>query len=161
VVVGLGFVSRFWLPVLQQQDDVELHAAVEPDEERAARHELGCRVVHDLDDALDGANLVVNLTPPQFHRDVIERALRAGCDVLTEKPLAATLEDALALARLSEQSGHVLSVLQNRRFVPAIRRLREAVAEGTIGTPVLLCADMFMAPRHQNTFVELQERAPS
>lgn len=163
VVVGLGLVSQFWLPPLQGIEDVEIVAVVEPDGDRArdvlGRYALACPVYSGLDEALDDvrANLVVNLTPPALHRSVVETALSRGCHVFGEKPMAATIEDAQALTELAEQTGLTFAVMQNRRFHPAMRRLRAGIASGTIGEPVFVCADMFLAPRHRNTFLWTME----
>lgn len=161
VVVGAGAVSRFWLPPLLARPDTTVVGLVEPDAGRAraviAEHRLNCLVDADLETAIadTGANLVANLSPPAAHRAVVETALELGCDVLGEKPMAATLEDAAALVRIARRTGRTFAVMQNRRFHPAIRRLREGIAAGAIGEPVLACADMFLAPHFDgNTFLQ-------
>jgi predicted dehydrogenase len=162
VVAGLGLVSQFWLPTLVRQPDLAVVAIVDPLAERRRRardaYGLACAEAESVEHALGAtnANLLVNLTPPALHRATVEPGLRAGCDVLTEKPLAASFEDAVALVELAEQNGRLLSVMQNRRFVPAIRRLRAGIEAGTLGEPFQLSADMFMAPRHDNTYLETQ-----
>lgn len=163
VVAGLGFVSDWWLPELMRTRDVEIVAVVEPDDDRAraatTRHGLTCpRYVH-LADALDeaAAGLVVDLTPPRSHRETVALALDRGCHVLGEKPMAATFEDALELVARAERSGLKYTVMQNRRYEPAIRRLRRGIEAGAIGDPIFACADMFMAPRHAKTYLEVQE----
>ena len=163
VIAGAGLVAQFWLPALQSAPDVEIVALVEPDEARARavadRYGLACPLYARLEDALDQAapDLLVNLTPPAAHRAVVEAALERGCRVFGEKPMATTLADAEAQVRRAQRTGVPFAVMQNRRFQPAIRRLREGIASGAIGDPVLLCADMFMAPRHGNTYLEAMD----
>jgi predicted dehydrogenase len=152
IVVGAGLVATFWMEPLRRRADIA--ALVEPDEEtaRAAveRFGLDCPAFGSLDDALAAvrAEIVVNLTPPAHHRAVIETALRAGCHVLTEKPLAPTFDDARACVDAARAAGLTLAVMQNRRHHPAIRRLHSELAGGAIGRPMALQADMSMAPRH-------------
>jgi predicted dehydrogenase len=155
VVIGAGVVVHFWLGPLEARDDVEIVALVDPDEARAAQaaatHGVAAPVFGGLDEALrrTGPDLAVVLTPPALHRPVIERVLAAGCDVLCEKPLADTVADARAIVAAADAAGRVLSVMQNRRHHPAIVRLREGIANGTLGGLVQLCADMFMAPTRE------------
>jgi predicted dehydrogenase len=152
VVVGAGLVAGFWMAPLRRRADVV--ALVEIDDERGrdalARFELDCPGFSSLDEALSSvpADVVVNLTPPEHHRRVAEQALAAGCHVLTEKPMAATFEDAVAMVDAARRADRTLAVMQNRRHHPAIRRLRQGVAEGEIGRTMSLAADMSMAPRH-------------
>jgi predicted dehydrogenase len=151
-VVGAGAVAGFWMAPLKRRADVV--ALVETDDDRArdalARFELGCPGFSSVDEALASipADVVVNLTPPEHHRRVTEQALAAGCHVLTEKPMAATFEDAVAMVEAAQSADRTLAVMQNRRHHPAIRRLRRGIADGEIGRLMALSADMSMAPRH-------------
>jgi predicted dehydrogenase len=152
IVVGAGLVAGFWMEPLRRRTDVV--ALVEVDAERTgaalARFGLDCPGFTSLDAALAAADadVVVNLTPPEWHRRVSETALAAGCHVLSEKPMAPTYEDARATVEAARRAGRTLAVMQNRRYQPAIRRLREGLLSGAIGQPMAFCADMFMAPRH-------------
>lgn len=155
IVIGAGFVARFWLPALAARDDVDVVALVDPDDGRAAElaatHAVVAPVYRSLDDALRRTepDLAVNLTPPALHRPVIETVLAAGCDVLTEKPLAPNFADARAIVDAANAAGRALSVMQNRRHHPAIVRLREGVESGALGDVVQLSADMYMAMRRE------------
>jgi predicted dehydrogenase len=73
-------------------------------------------------------------TPTITHRDITVRALQAGKNVLLEKPIALTMDDALAIQAAAEASGAVLMVAQVVRFFEGYRLLREDVAAGKLGT---------------------------
>jgi predicted dehydrogenase len=152
VVVGAGVAASFWMAPLRKRTEVV--GLVEADDERVRagreRFELDCPGFTSLDEALGATapDVVVNATPVELHREIDEAALAAGCHVLTEKPLAPTFEDAVALVEAASRAGRTLAVMQNRRHHPAIRRLRQGVADGTIGATMALSADMWMAPRH-------------
>jgi predicted dehydrogenase len=153
VLVGVGGVSRFWLPVLAVRPDVEVVAVVEPAATRAATalagHGLAAPTFATITAAAAAtdADLAINLTPPHLHRASVEEALAAGLDVLTEKPLADTLADAVALEAIAREAGRTLAVMQNRRHHPALAGMRAALVAGRIGRTGLVGADMFMAPR--------------
>jgi predicted dehydrogenase len=70
---------------------------------------------------------VLVASPP--HHAAARAALGAGLHVLCEKPLATTLEDALDLVRVSEETGRVLMVSQNYRFNAPFRALQGAMGE--------------------------------
>jgi predicted dehydrogenase len=85
---------------------------------------------------------VFNLTPAPFHRETSGQALDAGHHVFTEKPIAATVEDALALIGHAESSGRLLmsapAVMATLRF----RWLKQIIASGRIGRLTLATAQM-------------------
>ena len=151
-MVGAGVAAGFWMAPLRRRTAVV--GLVEADDERARRglerFELDCPGFSSLDEALAATapEVVVNATPVEHHRRVIETALAAGCHVMTEKPLAPTFPDAAALVQAARDADRSLAVMQNRRHHPAIRRLRQGALDGAIGRPMALAADMWMAPRH-------------
>jgi predicted dehydrogenase len=77
---------------------------------------------------------------------VVEAGLEAGCHVLSEKPLAASMEEAATLVELAKKSGKIHAVVQNRRFVAGIRRLRRALQDGVIGDLTAIHCDFFLGP---------------
>jgi 1,5-anhydro-D-fructose reductase (1,5-anhydro-D-mannitol-forming) len=70
---------------------------------------------------------------PRHHAQTVMAALAAGKHVLCEPPLALTLDDAQAAAHTALSRGLVLGVNYLRRADPAVRALRERLADGTIG----------------------------
>lgn len=89
--------------------------------------------------AAPGLDLVIVLTPPGTHLPVAEAAARAGKHILVEKPLEITLERAEALVALAERAGVTLGVVFQHRFRPGALRLKQAIAEGELGT-LLSCS---------------------
>jgi predicted dehydrogenase len=63
----------------------------------------------------------------------VRRALGAGKHVYSEKPLATTLEGALALARAARRAGLKHGVVQDKLFLPGIRKLRRLIERGFFG----------------------------
>ena len=158
-VVGLGAVSTEWLRILGRRDDVEVVALVDPNaalaQERRVAFELDAPIFGDVAEAIDRerVDLVIALTPADLHRSVAEAGLRAGCDVIVEKPMTADLSEAVALVAAARETGKTVAVMQNRRYHSAIRRLRAEAAAGRIGEVVDVSADMFLWHRYPNTFL--------
>ena len=76
---------------------------------------------------------VVLATPHSLHREQVIAAAQAGKHVFCEKPLALTAADAGAMLDACRKAGVQLAVGHNRRFWPAMRSLKQIVAEGRLG----------------------------
>ncbi|WP_167140513.1 Gfo/Idh/MocA family oxidoreductase [Diaminobutyricimonas sp. TR449] len=72
-------------------------------------------------------------TPPFTHRELAEAALTAGLHVLCEKPIAHTLEDALAIHRAAEAAEVTFATAYCHRFQPELERMHALVVDGEIG----------------------------
>ncbi len=71
--------------------------------------------------------------PPFAHRDLIERAIDAGCHVICEKPLTTDLSDALAIRSLVSRRGRVLFPCHQYHYAPQWQAMRHALDSGEIG----------------------------
>lgn len=78
---------------------------------------------------------VVVSTPTKFHAEIATEALRAGKHVLCEKPLARNVQEARNVVEAAEQTGRVLKTGFNYRQMGHIRKARELLKQGAIGTP--------------------------
>ncbi len=157
VLCGCGAMAKGWLRALQSasrlRDEVEIVGLVDLDpavaEALAAEFGLGdAQIGTDLASMIEAtkASMVFDVVVPAARFSVVSTALKLGCDVLSEKPLAASMEEANALLKLAEEAGRVHAVVQNRRFISGIRRLRRAVEEGLIGDLSGIHCDFFLGP---------------
>ena len=80
---------------------------------------------------------VLIATPDKFHAKAVETAVRAGKDVLCEKPLALNLVDARAALDAVAKAGRRLQVGFMRRYDPAYAAAMKRIAAGEIGVPVI------------------------
>jgi predicted dehydrogenase len=148
VVAGCGDASAMWLPALRRSPSVEVAVLVDVDRARAeaaaAQHGLGSAVATDLAAGirLTGASVVLDLTPPEHRLENARTAFALGCDVIGEKPMGATLADAVAIVAEAARSGRRFATMQNHRFHPGMRALRAAVARGDLGRLALVSADL-------------------
>ena len=94
----------------------------------------GVRTASNLDDLL-GADIdaLVISTPAETHYELALKALKAGKDVLVEKPLALDIQQAYELVETAYCSGRILMVGHILEYHPAIARLRELVEGGALG----------------------------
>jgi predicted dehydrogenase len=143
LVVGGGSIGQRHLRNLASLGAGRL-VAVDPDPQRwDALAELGAEVHADLEQGLASKpEVVVVATPPAYHAAALVAALEAGAHVFVEKPLDATHEGAVLAREAAQRHEQVVWVGYQFRFHPAMRRLRELVAGGVIGRPLLLRAEV-------------------
>ena len=154
ILVGCGAMSRAWLEAARQVDGLSIVGLVdlEIDRARARAAEFGLATAQvgvsavEMIDRLQ-PDVVFDVVVPAARASVVLAALARGCHVLTEKPLAASLEDAQAIVAAAHDAGRVHAVVQNRRYLAAIRRIRRFLDGGAIGRPTSIHADFFLAPR--------------
>jgi predicted dehydrogenase len=89
----------------------------------------------DLDKALADSNdeLFFDAATTQLRAALITRAIEAGKHIYCEKPTADTLADAVAVAKLAKQRGIKHGVVQDKIFLPGLRKLKMAIDAGFIG----------------------------
>jgi predicted dehydrogenase len=89
----------------------------------------------DLDAALADPDdeLFFDAATTQMRAALVRRAIEAGKHIYCEKPTADTLEDAISIARLAKQRGIKHGVVQDKLFLPGIRKLKLAIDSGFLG----------------------------
>jgi predicted dehydrogenase len=143
-IVGCGYVSKVHLDALRENSNCKIVSLCDLDEKRAK--ELASsynvpKVYTDFSQMLQKENLdiVHVLTPPQTHESLSVKAMEAGCNVLVEKPMCVTVEEADNMIKAAKQNNVVLGVVHSFLFNPAIRKALTAVKQKEIGQ--LLWAD--------------------
>jgi len=103
----------------QSGQGVALFAIADPNPEMRAKAKAhhGCAAVADWRELLGKVDLVSVCSPAITHAEIVRDFLRAGTHVLVEKPIATTQEEAAELVSLSRETGKILSVGHQERFV--------------------------------------------
>ncbi|MEE8409849.1 MAG: Gfo/Idh/MocA family oxidoreductase, partial [Myxococcota bacterium] len=122
VVVGAGHLGTYHLEKLAADDAAELIGVVEIDAERRDRAatDHGMEGATELSTFRDRAEAAVIATPTTTHLELAVAALDLGMHVLVEKPIAATVDEALRLEGLAADCGLVVQVGHTERFNPAV-----------------------------------------
>jgi predicted dehydrogenase len=90
------------------------------------------------------AELLFDIVVPPARMNVVRTGLEHGCHVLSEKPMATSIAAAQEMIALSGKTGRIHAVVQNRRYIPGIRRLRAFVESGAIGDLTGVHCDFFI-----------------
>ena len=138
-ILGCGHVSDQYFVGLRR-DPLELVACADLDlnraEQKAAEHSVPRACSPEELMADPGVDLVVNLTPPLAHADVSLAALRAGKHVWSEKPLAATLEQAREVVAAAEEAGLRLGCAPDTFLGGGLQTSIKLIDDGWIEEPV-------------------------
>lgn len=135
-LIGFGLAGRaFHAPVIRAVSGMRLAAILQRSGDEAASAYPDVRVVRSLDELLTikEIRLIVVATPNESHFPLAERCLKAGRDVIVDKPFALDYEQAAALVALANRNSRFLAVYHNRRFDGDFHAIRELVASGALG----------------------------
>ena len=113
--------------------------------EKREKYALDADVVDDHEKLLDreDIDLVSICTPPFCHAQIAINFLKAGKNVVVEKPMAASLEECDQMIAASEESGKTLAVIAQNRFKDPVMRLKSVLDSGMIGRVLHAQVDSF------------------
>jgi len=152
LLVGCGAMSGAWVDAARRLGDVAIVGLVDIDAARARAlaeaKGLDVATGADLGAALASLrpDLVFDVTVPTARESVGTAALDAGCHVVSEKPMATSMAEARTLIERAEAAGRIFAVIQNRRYVAGVRRIRAFLRSGAIGEVTSLHCAFFLAP---------------
>jgi UDP-N-acetylglucosamine 3-dehydrogenase len=128
-IIGAGIMGANHGRVAHAIADLTVTAVCDADLERAQAlaSSIGAKATTDMDEAISLADAVVVATPSHTHAPVGERVLKAGRDLLVEKPIATTVEDAQRLIELAVEHERVLMVGHIERFNPVVVEVENLV----------------------------------
>ncbi len=132
-IYGAGTIGSVHARVLAATPGVVIAAVADSNEGRArtVAASVEARPAADLEALLAlGLDAVVIAVPNVLHADACVTALERGVDVLCEKPMATSVEDARRVLDPVERTGRVYQIGFNRRFAPAYAGMRDLVAGG-------------------------------
>jgi predicted dehydrogenase len=148
-LIGCGNVSSQYLPNGPRLDALRYVACADLDraaaERVAAEHSLAACTVDELL-TRDDVDVVLCLTPPDWHAAVALRAIAAGKHVYTEKPLATGVDDAREVLDAAEAAGVLVGCAPDTFLGAGIQTLKAALDDGVIGTPALVQVRMLARP---------------
>ncbi len=135
-VVGMGYWGRNLVRDFNRLGALRAVCDSRPEVEALCREQYPDVAYHASYDEIlksDEIEAVVIATPALTHYDLSRQALQAGKDVFVEKPLAMNVTDGEELRHLADQQGRVLMVGHILRYHPAVSRLADLIARGSLG----------------------------
>lgn len=145
-ILGPGKVAHLHAAALSRIDGARLVTVAGRNEERARSFAAvyDARPARSLDEMLarGDADAVILCTPHPLHAEQAIAAARAGAHVVVEKPMALTPAECDGMIAAADDAGVVLSVISQRRWYEAVRRVKAAIDSGEIGDPVLATVEV-------------------
>lgn len=125
-VIGVGYLGQHHARIYGQMAGVRLVGVVDPSAQQAetVARANGCAVFPDVGRLAKEVRAVSIVAPTQRHHEVALECLRAGLDVLLEKPMTVTLEQADALIAEADRRRAILQIGHLERFNSAILAIR-------------------------------------
>ena len=136
--LGVGWIGRNRMEAMLATGAVEAAAIADPSDEMAAEAlKLApcAKRVEGLDGLLaEGLDGIVIATPSALHAEQSIRALEAGAAVFCQKPLGRTAAEAAAVVEAARKADRLLAVDLSYRFTEGMRRIRELIVAGELGS---------------------------
>jgi predicted dehydrogenase len=137
-LVGYGYWGANLARNIHASRGVRLAGIADPDErqrDNAARAYPNAKILSDLDGLLSAEEIqaVVIASPASMHGPMALKALRAGRDVLVEKPLAATVDESEELVQVANDLGRVAMVGHTFLYSPPVHQLRRYIETKELG----------------------------
>ena len=163
VLVGAGSISGAWFgPLLQEKVDVVgiVDLSLKRAKDRAAQYELDCETGTHLKAVLRRTrpDFVVDCTVPEAHCEVTCTALRAGCHVIGEKPMAGSMAEARRMVKTARQTRKMYMVSQSYRWAANQAMVSKLLTARKVLGPLNTVNCDFYLCRHDLTF---RARMPS
>jgi predicted dehydrogenase len=148
-LVGCGKISGIYLDNASWLDGVRIVACTDVDPQRA--QEVAAERAIDactMDELLahPGVQVVLCLTPPDYHADVALQAIAAGKHVYTEKPLATSVDDARWVLTQASAAGVLVGSAPDTFLGAGIQTIKQAIADGRIGEPAVAQIRLLAGP---------------
>ncbi len=138
-VVGCGNISDIYLKNAPRFRDIVVTACADLNADaatrQAERYAIDALSVEDLLKS-DGVDIVLNLTIPEAHTEVSLEALQAGKHVYSEKPLATSLADGVAIMDLAKAKGLRVGAAPDTVLGAGVQEARALIDGGAIGKPL-------------------------
>jgi len=134
-VIGVGYLGRFHAQKYAAIDSVELVGIVDINHKRAdaVAKEVGCDPYYDFTDLFGKVDAVSIAVQTPYHHEIAKAFLENNTDVLIEKPIALTVNEADDLIETAEKKNCIIQVGHLERFTPAV-----VAARGMISDPIFI-----------------------
>jgi predicted dehydrogenase len=130
-VIGTGYLGRLHARILTEMPEAKAVGFVESSDEVAGEiaQNLGLTRFASIAELASKIDAAVVATPTTLHFEVARQLIEAGCDVMVEKPITATVEEARQLIDIAAARGRIIQVGHVERYNPAVTAVAAMVKD--------------------------------
>src|SRR3989338_281155 len=136
-VIGLGNMGKHHARNYFRLPNVELVAVCDLNQELAntTAQKFSCKAYYDYTRMLNEEQItaVSIAVPTIYHKEVALYCINKNIDVLVEKPIAITIEDAQEIIEAAKEKDVILQIGHVERYNPAVQHLKKIIQEGKLG----------------------------
>lgn len=137
-VIGVGYIGPIHVNALSRIGGVRVKALADAAVDRAKSVAADLNVADVYEDyrkllADPEIDVIHNCTPNKFHYEINKEAIEAGKHVLSEKPLAMTLDEAAELVQLATKAGTITGINFCYRYYPVVQEMAVKIRRGDLG----------------------------
>jgi len=136
-IAGFGWWGQHMAKRLKENSRFTVATIIEPDDSRAQEiTDVGLNRLKSIDQALEDKSIeaIILTTPNVMHEAQVTQIAQAGLHVFCEKPLGLTGDSARRSVAACEKAGVVLGIGHERRFEPALRKVKQMIDDDALGT---------------------------
>ena len=130
-VVGVGYLGQHHARIYSQLDSTTLVGVYDSNPERAKEIAslYGCKVFDSVEQAGDECDAVSVVVPTDRHTEVALPLFERNCDLLIEKPICTSIEDAEKIVRIAKEKNLIVQVGHIEHFNPVMEFMEEHFSE--------------------------------
>lgn len=143
-IIGYGFMGHEHSNMLNQFEEIELVAVCDTNPEQVKDAPEGVKVYDNADDLLkEDINTVIISVPNPLHREMVEKAARAGKNVICEKPAAMSVKEFDEMVAITEECGVLFTIHHQRRWDKDYRIMKEVYDRKMVGDMYLIKSQLY------------------
>lgn len=146
-IVGFGFMGHCDADTLAtfSKDDIVLSAAADTNPEQLKDAPEHVETYGSMEEMLEKAdiNTVMISTPNPSHFEMVEKAAKAGKNIICEKPAAMTVEEFDRMTAITKEAGVLFTVHQQRRWDKDFRMMKEVYDQNLVGDVYTIKSQMY------------------
>ncbi len=135
-IVGVGHIGSQHAKHAKNLGELVAVCDIKETRAKMIAEQYDCKAYFSLDELLASEkplDLVAICTPNGLHADHSIKALKAGCNVLCEKPMATRVRDCERMIHTAEETNRRLFIVKQNRFNPPVKAVKKAIDEGKLG----------------------------
>ncbi len=128
-VIGVGYLGYHHSRIIKSLDNAKLVGVVDinPDRAKEVGEEFNVPYYTDFNDLIGKVDSFIIATPTVTHYKIARELMLKGKNILIEKPVAATIEQAQELLNLSKNTDKIITVGHIERFNPALKAFKQHI----------------------------------